>query len=507
MPAPSELRTLAPNLATHVLNEVLDAIQVRSLQGELVYWNRRAEELFEQEGVSVAGRASAARAQAEQASIYRDAHTSVRSRGHWRGELRHEAANGTEVILDSRWTLLEGHEDRPPLIVMVDEVITDRKTLETQLYRTQRLESLGTLASGVAHDLNNVLMPIIMSAELLRQPRDAASRASIIENIERSAQRGADILRQMLTFARGAQGRQVVMQPRHIIREVENVMRQAFPRAIRIYIHAHGEEHLIRADATQIQQVLMNLCVNARDAMEDSGTLTVRSEAVEVSPTQADVHPDVNPGRFLCITVQDTGGGIPADDLDKIFEPFFTTKQLGMGTGLGLSTVHSIVRSHRGFIEVQSQVGVGTSFQVYFPIVEGERVETGVNKARVQIEGRSRSILVIDDEESIREVLAEVLEACGFTVLTAQDGTEGVALLAEHRHAVVLIITDMMMPYMDGPSTLRVIRRIKPDVLVIAMSGVLRDLQTDMRKLDVAAYLPKPFSTQQLMDVLADLDW
>ncbi|MEM6647164.1 MAG: ATP-binding protein [Bacteroidota bacterium] len=507
MPASSALRTLAPNLATHVLNEVLDAIQVRSLQGELLYWNRRAQELFEQEGVSVAGRVSYAEAQVEQASIYRDAHTSVRSRGHWRGELRHETASGTEVILDSRWTLLEGQKGHPPLIVMVDDVITDRKTLETQLYRTQRLESLGTLASGVAHDLNNVLMPIIMSAELLRQPRDATSQASIIENIERSAQRGADILRQMLTFARGAQGRQAIMQPRHIIREVENVMRQAFPRAIRIYIHTHAEEYLIRADATQLQQVLMNLCVNARDAMDEGGRLTVRSSAVEVTPAQADVHPEVNPGRFLRITVQDTGSGIPASTLDRIFEPFFTTKQLGMGTGLGLSTVHSIVRSHRGFIEVVSQVGSGTTFQVYFPIVEGGKLETEPGKARVQIEGRSRSILVIDDEESIRNVLRQVLEGCGFTVLTAQDGTEGVALLAEHRQSVVLVITDMMMPYMDGPSTLRVIRRIKPDVLVIAMSGVLRDMQADIRKLDVAAYLPKPFSTQQLMDVLAGLDW
>ncbi|GAB5518963.1 MAG: response regulator [Rhodothermales bacterium] len=507
MTTSSALRTLAPNLATHVLDEVLDAIQVRSLQGELLYWNRRAEMLFGPEGVSLAGRVNYAEAQVDQASIYRDAHMRVRSRGHWRGELRHQDARGLEVVLDSRWTLLEGQKGHPTLIVMVDEDVSERKTLETQLYRTQRLESLGTLASGVAHDLNNVLMPIIMSADLLRQPRDAESQASIIENIERSAQRGADILRQMLTFARGAQGRQVVMQPRHIIREVENVIRQAFPRTIRLYIHTHPEEYLIRADATQVQQVLMNLCVNARDAMEEGGRLTVRSEAVDVSALQAERHPQVEAGRFLRIAVEDTGAGIPPETLDKIFEPFFTTKQLGMGTGLGLSTVHSIMRSHRGFIDVKSQLGTGTTFQVFFPILEGAQIDTEAEKAQPIIDGQARSILVVDDEEAVRTVLQQVLEECGFRVLTAQDGTEGVALLAQHRDEVELVITDMMMPYMDGPATLRVIRRIKPDVLVIAMSGVLRDIKADMRTLDVAAYLPKPFSTQQLLEVLADLDW
>ena len=261
-------------------------------------------------------------------------------------------------------------EDNPAEGVCFVLDLTERKKLEQQFLRAQRMESIGTLAGGIAHDLNNILAPILLSIGILKTTVTDPQAEMILETIEISAKRGADIVRQVLSFARGVEGERVEIQPKHLLKDLESIIHDTFPKNIRLEFSIPDETWTILGDPTQVHQILLNLCVNARDAMPNGGSLTVTVENRVLDEQYAAMNIQAKPGRYVQISVTDTGTGIPPDLVDKIFEPFFTTKELNKGTGLGLSTVMAIVKSHDGIINVYSEPGKGTTFKVYLPAME-----------------------------------------------------------------------------------------------------------------------------------------
>jgi signal transduction histidine kinase/CheY-like chemotaxis protein/tetratricopeptide (TPR) repeat protein len=382
-----------------------------------------------------------------------------------------------------------------------EQAEAEKKKFEAQFLRAQRMESIGTLAGGIAHDLNNMLTPILMAVELLKSPLPEEARRDLLGTIEESTERGAEMVRQILSFARGAEGRRVLVQVRHLIRDLEKVIGSALPKSIAVDVRLPRDLWTLSGDPTQLYQVLMNLCVNARDAMPDGGRLTLAAENKRLDEAAARAHPDVRPGPYVLLRVADTGTGIPPAILDRIFDPFFTTKEIGKGTGLGLSTVLGIVRGHGGFVTVSSEVGRGTEFCIYLPAAETSAAACGEEEGPQECSGRGELILVVDDEAAIRELARATLTANGYRVQTAREGTEAVALYARLREEVRLVLTDMMMPVMDGPATIRALRQLSPEVRILATSGL--GVAAAVGQAD--AFLPKPYAPHDLLGAVRQM--
>ncbi|OFY66800.1 MAG: hypothetical protein A3H98_12885 [Bacteroidetes bacterium RIFCSPLOWO2_02_FULL_36_8] len=380
--------------------------------------------------------------------------------------------------------------------------ITERKNLEKQLLHAQRMESIGTLAGGIAHDLNNVLSPVLLSVGILKEKLPDEQSQKMLRMVESSVQRGAELIKQVLLFARGVEGERSPTQVSHIINEVSSILKQTLSKTISLETEVSKNLPTVNADATQIHQVLMNLCVNASDAMPNGGKLEITAESIILDEQYARMNLQSRPGPYLLITVSDQGSGIPASNLERIFEPFFTTKGVGKGTGLGLSTVQAIIKSHKGFVKVYSEVGKGSVFKVYLPVVHGEQIFTE-KKVDEILTGNGELILFVDDEESIREITKETLSANKYKVITASNGTEAVAEYASNGKKIVLVITDMMMPYMDGTATIRALQKLNPEVKILAVSGLKQS--SDIVKQKTVKFLQKPYTAEKLLKSIRDL--
>ena len=384
--------------------------------------------------------------------------------------------------------------------VIVGRDVTERRKLEDQYFRNQRIESLGTLAGGISHDLNNVLTPVILGVEALKRVQMEERGRAILNSIGSSLGRGRDIVKQVLTFARGVEGGMMLIQTRHIIKEAGSLIKETFPKSIAIVENVPKSLWLVNGDATRIDQLVMNLVVNARDAMPDGGILYVSAEDTMIDEQYAAMQPAAKPGPYVRITVQDTGVGMAKGVRDHIFEPFFTTKESGKGTGLGLSIVHTIVKNHSGFVSVESEPGKGTTFNVFLPAIETQDLERPEETDTKLLAGHGELLLVVDDEVSVCQITKQTLEAFGYRALTASDGTEAVALFAEKKNEVSLVLMDIAMPIMDGPRTMRAIRKLKPGVKIIASSGIVPEGQLNIE--DIAApneYLSKPYTSDRLL--------
>ncbi len=386
-------------------------------------------------------------------------------------------------------------------LVVNSRDITEKKKLEAQFLRAQRLESIGTLAGGIAHDLNNVLAPILLSFDMIRSSYTDARVKKIIDTMEVSARRGADLVKQVLSFARGIEGERTVVQLRHLMSEFERIILETFPRSISVVVNAPKDLWTVSGDATQLHQVMMNLCVNARDAMMNGGKIEVTAENIALDERYVRTHLDAKAGPYVVLSIADNGTGIPRHILHKIFEPFYTTKEAGKGTGLGLSTVLTIVKSHGGFVNVYSEEGKGTIFKVYLPAqMSAEPVPT--KKELMQTyKGNGELILIVDDEAAIREITKAALEAYGYQTISAADGTEAVALFALRKDRIDLVITDMMMPYMDGVATIHALRKLDPKVRILAMSGLARTEGVSELK-GVTSFLTKPYTSGKLLEAV-----
>ena len=379
--------------------------------------------------------------------------------------------------------------------------ITERRQLERQLLRSQRMESIGTLAGGIAHDLNNVLTPILMAVQLLAMKHQDPQSQRWLELLETNTKRGANLIRQVMSFARGMDGKQIPTQPDRLVLEIKRVVEETFPKSITISTHIAPGLWAVSGDATQLHQVLMNLCINARDAMPKGGLLTLSAKNLVAEATHVQNQPDLKVGPYVVLTVEDTGTGIPPELIDRIFEPFFTTKELGEGTGLGLSTVIGILKSHGGSIAISSEVGQGTKFKVFLPAIAAS-VSEAVRDLNLPL-GQGEKILFVDDEAAIREIAQKSLETYGYQALTASDGVEAIGLYMQEPQAINLVVVDMMMPAMDGSLTIRALKKINPEVKIVAMSGLVSGEKfSELAGTDIQAFLSKPFTTKELLTTL-----
>lgn len=379
--------------------------------------------------------------------------------------------------------------------------VTERREANELMLRAQRLENIGMLAAGIAHDFNNALAPIIMCSPLLRQHMEDPGGQRIIDTVEKCAERGAGLVRQLLAFTRGASGQSQLLQARHVLKEVVELAEVTFPKSIRVESRLPGELWPVQADPTQVHQILLNLCVNARDAMPQGGVLTLTAANRVLDAAAAAGIENAQPGAFLTIEVRDTGTGIPPDVLARIWEPFFTTKSEGKGTGLGLSTVHGIVLNHRGFVTVETRAGHGTAFTVYLPAAEGAMGgETGAHKTQPR-RGEGELILVVDDEEPVREVAARILSGYGYRVVTARDGADAIAVFASRAAEVRLVLTDSDMPILGGAAMATALRRLKPTLRIVSMSGANRESSAPHDEY-ATMHLAKPFQAETLLSVV-----
>lgn len=396
--------------------------------------------------------------------------------------------------------------NEPMLLTMFVDV-TEQKALEIQLHRAQRLESVGQLTSGIAHDMNNILAPIMMSAPLLRMGLAPEAAEKILTAIEVSAQRGAALARQLLGFGRGVEGARRPVNLAGVIDEVVTFSRQTFPRNISIISQMPELLWSAHGDSTQLNQVVLNLCVNARDAMPAGGRLIVSAENVEFDENDSTRQPDSKPGRYVKVCVIDDGEGISAENMDRIFDPFFTTKEVGKGTGLGLSTVLGIVKSHGGFVRLHSELGQGATFEAYLPASSGmESTSSGAITASEFAQGNGEWVMVVDDEEHIRSVLRDVFLQCNYQVITAQDGVEATAAFIANPE-VKLVLVDLDMPLIDGLSLARVLRRLSASVKIVISTGLDHDgpsgsHQEEFASLGIGAVLKKPYTSEKLLRVI-----
>ena len=490
-----------------LLDLAQDAIMVRDMEDRVEFWNHGAEKLYGWTAAEVHGKPASSFLYEEHPSNALAAKMAVTESGKWSGECKHLRKDGDSVMVRSRWTLVRDELGVPQSILIINTDITEQKKIEEQFLRAQRLESIGTLASGVAHDLNNVLVPILMAAPLLRDDMPKGDREKLLAIVQSSAERGASIVKQVLTFARGADGDRVLLQPIYVVQEVVKIAQKTFPKSIDVRTNYPEDLWALVADPTQLHQILLNLCINARDAMPGGGTLTLNLENFEVDDHYASMTPGAQAGPHVILEVRDTGTGISGENLNKIFDPFFTTKELTHGTGLGLSTVIGIVKSHGGFIQVYSEVGRGTGFKVFLPANASELATPSALETAPLPRANGELLLIVDDEESILQVARVILENHGYRVLTAVEATEALAIFALRMNEVDLVLTDLAMPFMDGVALIRTLQKMKPGVRVVASTarGGQDGRADEIAQLNVRASLNKPYNMNQLLEVLHEV--
>ncbi len=487
-----------------LLDVATDAIFVRDLEYRILYWNSGAERLYGWQAAEVLGRNCHEFLCKQISSQMEEALRTVVEQGEWQGEENKITKSGQEIIVCSRWTLVRDEAGQPKSILSVDTDITEKKELQTQFLRVQRLESIGTLASGIAHDLNNVLTPILLLTQMLKVESRDERRKQYLEIIETNARRGAGLIKQVLSFARNADRKHVPLQIGHILREIEQVVKQTFPKLIEVTNNISTRElSTVSGDVTQLHQVFMNLCINARDAMPNGGTLRITAENLFIDSTYARMNIEAKVGAYVVVTVSDTGVGITPEIIDRIFDPFFTTKEVSKGTGLGLSTALGIVKNHGGFITVSSGARDGSQFKVFLPAIT-DTTATQQEEDKIKLpEGKGELILVVDDEAVIRNVAQTILLSSAFRVLVASDGIEAISLYAQHKHEIRVVIMDLIMPSMDGLTAIRTLKVLNPQVQIIAMSGLgSQEAIAQAMQLGIQTFLPKPFTTEQFANTL-----
>jgi PAS domain S-box-containing protein len=493
-----------------LLERARDAIIVRSLDDVVLFWNHGAEKLYGWTAAEAVGQ-----------NIFRllyggtpttgvqSAKRAVLEKDSWFGELSQKTRNGEDVTAECRWTLVRDEQGCPKSILGINSDITEKKQLEAKFLRAQRIESIGTLAGGIAHDLNNILQPVTMTMDFLRTRIVDESTRSMLDLVINNAQRATALVKQVLSFARGVEGNRIPIQPNALINDIACIVRETFPKNIEFRLQPATSIWSLLGDSTQLHQVLLNLCVNARDAMPEGGTLSISVENADIDQQYAARHPDAVAGRYVALTVADTGTGIPQALREKIFDPFFTTKEQGKGTGLGLATVLSITRSHGGFLTLTSDEGKGTAFRVFIPATTTATGSTGNFAGRDKtgdLRGNGELILVVDDEAPILNVMRYALESYGYRVLTSPNGAEGVRAYSQRHTEIKAVISDMVMPVMDGPAMIGALKKMNPEIKIIATTGMTSDVSIKtITNLGVERIVSKPCAAKAILVALREV--
>lgn len=484
-----------------LLDTARDAMVVRDLDNHVQYWNAAATRLYGWTEEEALGRRIGDLIYSD-VTVLQHATEMVMRDGYFADEIEQRDRDGRTVIVDCRWQLLTHDDGTPRAIFTVNTDITEyRRELDAR-QRAQRMESLGTLAGGIAHDLNNVLTPILMSVQLLESDENDPEKRELLATMETAVKRGAEMIRQVLTFARGVEGRRVTVDVDQLLDELVAVSRDALPRSIALDVQRSTPLPSTVGDPTQLLQVLVNLVTNAKDAMEGEGRLLISAGRLEIEDEYSSTIHAAPPGEYIAIAVEDDGHGMSADVVAKIFEPFFTTKAPGKGTGLGLATSLAIMHSHGGFMKVYSELDSGTRFVIGLPVIaESVDAAPAPPEARTPLPtGEGELVLVVDDDETIRLVTCRTLEANGYRTLSAAHGREAIELIESGWHDVDLVLTDMMMPVMDGAATSAYLEEHHPGIPIIAASG-LNSGGSESRSvgMGISRFLAKPYTTSILL--------
>jgi two-component system, cell cycle sensor histidine kinase and response regulator CckA len=482
------------------LKRASEIIFVEDNAGRITFWNQGAENTLGWTAAEAIGQPAQEIIRPAAEGVMRIITKALQRDGEWHGELPVFDKAGRRRVLEAGFTIMPAEAGAGGACLSISTDVSEKKVLEEKFLRAQRLESIGMLATGIAHDLNNVLAPVLLGVTMLRERGLEEDVMKVLGSLERSAERGAALVRQILGFAHGIGGEHRVFEIRHLLRDVASVARETFPRSIRI--EQEVERHLwpINANPTQIHQVLLNLVVNARDAMPGGGVLSLRADNHLVDEATARKTPGARPGSFLAVYVSDTGTGIAPEVQAHMWEPFFTTKGPGKGTGLGLATVRGIVESHGGFITVDTSKA-GTTFNVFLPASEDAFGQEQTVSDLAAPRGNGELILLVDDELHVRELAASVLSHHGYRVLSARDGIEAVAMFAPRSDEIRLVVTDIQMPNLDGVALAAIIRRLNPAAKLIAASGIDDRPAAGAHPLAqlADAVLPKPFKAEALL--------
>ncbi len=485
-----------------LLNLVQDAIIVWASDGKITEWNRGAETLFGWSAGETMGRhAIDLLGNPDDRCAWEEARQVVGNTGEWGGELLHTTKSGKNIIVESHWRLVPESSGAHFSVLVVGADVTEKKRFDEQRLRAQRLESIGTLAGGIAHDLNNILAPTALLLTSVSEQVSDPRVQSLLESVRTSLERGGTMVRQILEFSRGTKPEKTAVQTQNLFEEINGLVARTFPKAIAVETSVGPDLWTIRGSATQLHQLLMNLCVNARDAMRQGGRLVVGAKNLVLTPEQAKTIRDARPGRYVVWSISDTGMGIAPEAVDRIWEPFFTTKPPGEGTGLGLSTVRAIVSDHDGYVTLESQQGAGSTFTVYLPAVDscpsvppGEPVKTS--------RGNGETVLVVDDEELMRDVIGRVLVKHGYWVLTAADGRAALNVFARESSDIDLVLTDLIMPGMDGGAFIKELEALAPRVPIIATTGMPLDSPCQIETPSHIVVLRKPCRAEILLNAV-----
>jgi two-component system cell cycle sensor histidine kinase/response regulator CckA len=491
-----------------MVNQAREAIVITDLNDHIISWNAGAEQLFGWKSDEVLGKTTAEIFSQHEQPQFRVARDETALKGAWSGELSLHSRQGAAVIVESRQTLIRDDTGGPRAYLSINSDITDRKRLEEQFLRAQRMENIGLLAAGIAHDLNNVLAPMLMAAPMLREWVNDPAGLRMIDLLQKSAERGSGLVKQILAFAQGVSSEHRLVQIKAVVQEITSVVSSTFPRSIKLEENIPADLWPVKASPIQLHQVLLNLCVNARDAMPEGGTLRLRAENCALDTDMVPSIPGAFAGAFVVLHVEDTGVGIAPAVLERMWEPFFTTKDSDKGTGLGLSTVRGIVKSHGGFMEVRTELGRGTTFRAYFPSAE-HAIPTAENATpRPPARAHGELILVVEDSAEIREMTAAMLTRHGYRVLLASDGAEAVTIFNERGGEIRLVISDLRMPNLDGSMLARVLHRLNPNLRMLVVSGnqPRTPWSTNPWPDDFTAdFLPKPFKPEVLLRKVREL--
>lgn len=490
-----------------LLDRARDAFIAYDLEGRVTYWNKSAERLTGWSEEEMLGEQARERLyDAAQQQKLADCWSIVMDRGEWKGELRLSTKTGEKIVVESRWTLVYSNDGSPESVLVINTDITEHKRLESRFLRSQRMESIGRLVSGIAHDLGNLLVPISLGVRVLQQHfGDDETARRTLSMIQSSTERGSHMVDQVLAFARGVQGERVVLQPKILLEDVQNVVEETFPDSISVDVRVDDALREIAGDATQIQQVLMNLCVNARDAMSEGGRLSICATTTLLEENDARARIDAEPGEYVRIAISDTGVGIPETVVDKIFEPFFSTKSGDQGTGLGLSTAYSIVKGHGGFIDVESEEGVGTTFSVYLPVSGTEVSQRPDDTSAVCHDEEGAQVLVVHEEDSNLHTTRHALEQAGYRVQAVRGGGEALRVLQSGEVEVDIVLADLALPDTDGLAVVEQMRTARPDVPIIAAGGHVEPFPQAVLDAGAQMCLPEPVTPEEVRTALRDV--
>ncbi len=489
------------------------AIIVRDINNTVIYWNPSAVETYGWSAEEAKGKIADTLLQTKFPIPLEELNSVLFTSGRWHGELRHVRRDGAEIVVESRKAIVRDDNGEPTAILEVNRDITERRRAEEalrqaeeQLRQAQKLEAVGQLAGGIAHDFNNLLTAILGQSELLLRQHDDDSLRRKVEEIKKAGDRAALLTYQLLAFSRKQILQPKVLDLNVVVSEMDKILQRLIEENIEIKPILDPLLGRVKADPGQISQVIINLTINARDAMPRGGRITVETQNVYLDEEYASEHVSVRPGHYVMLAVSDTGAGMDAKTQKHIFEPFFTTKEVGKGTGLGLSTVYGIVKQSGGNIWVYSEVGRGTTFKVYLPRVEDEIEQAATDAASGNLPRGTETILLVEDEEAVRKLARDILESCGYTVLEAANGAEAIAICEDQDCEIDLLITDVVMPRMDGREVAERLTLLRPQLRVLFMSGYTENAIVHHGVLDEGAnFIAKPFSLEKLARKVREL--